>query len=206
MHSAMRLGVDLDNTLIRYDSLFHQVACEMGLIHRQTQRTKKDVKRAVLDRHDNDIWTELQGIVYGERLAGAEPYPGALDFFRACSERSIPVAIISHKSRLPAKGPQVDLREAALCWLDAQGWFEQTAGGLSLSNVEFCETRCDKVAAIARRNCTDFIDDLPEVFSEPDFPLSVNQYLFDPDNHHTKWAGGEHCRSWAELTARFFKE
>jgi len=200
----MRIGVDLDNTLIRYDSLFHRVACEMGMIPTDTPRTKTDVKRAVMDRHDNDVWTELQGFVYGERLGGAEAYPGALDFFRACHERSIPVAVISHKSRLPAKGPQVDLREAALSWLEAQGWLDQSAGGLSLENVEFCETRREKVAAIIRRNCTDFIDDLPEVFAEPEFPSSVNQFLFDPDNHHNDWTGGQRCQDWPELTEQFF--
>ena len=40
------LGLDFDNTLVRYDKLFHQLAVEKGLIDQDLQKNKESVKRS----------------------------------------------------------------------------------------------------------------------------------------------------------------
>jgi hypothetical protein len=195
----MRIGVDLDNTIICLDRVFHAAAVDEGLIPRTVAPAKSEVKRAILDAHDNEAWTRLQGIVYGSRLQEAAAYPGVMSFFAKCRELGNPAFIISHKTRYPAIGAKVDLREAAMEWLAAHG--------LSDTHVEFVDTRSAKAAAIAARDCRIFIDDLPEVFLEPGFPGRTRAILFDPDRQHPNWSRWcARATTWPEITASVFAE
>ena len=72
----------------------------------------------------------MQGYVYGARMAEAEPYPGALEFFQNCRRAGIPARIISHKTRHPFLGERHDLHQAALQWLEQQGFFDPEKIGL----------------------------------------------------------------------------
>jgi hypothetical protein len=194
----MRIGIDLDNTIVCYDASFHRVATEMGLLGGAVAATKGEVKAWVLNRHGNAIWTELQGEVYGSRLETATPHPGALEFVRQCRAAGHNVCIVSHKTQFPAIGRRVDLRAAAFDWLAAHGWFD--AGTVERVDVEFHDSRAGKVAAIARRDCEIFIDDLPEVFLEPGFPSRVTRILFDPEKAVTDSGRYLKMGSWAEIT------
>lgn len=193
----MRIGVDLDNTIIRYDPLFHRIAVERNWIPVSTPLSKTEVKTAIFRKNNNALWTQLQGLVYGTHLSEAQPYPEALEFFKKCRKEGYPTCIISHKTRYPAIGPPQNLHEAALNWLIAQGWLEERLTGLRLQDIEFTDTREAKIAAIKRRNCEVFIDDLPEVLA--DFPAQTKCYLFDPHNDHPNWLGGTRVKSWREL-------
>ena len=75
----MLLGLDFDNTLIRYDALFHQVALERAWIPADTPRDKVAVRDYLRSVGREDDWTLLQGIVYGTRILDAEPFEGMLD-------------------------------------------------------------------------------------------------------------------------------
>jgi hypothetical protein len=194
--SAPTIGIDLDNTIICLDRVFHAAALGEGLIPVNLPPKKGEVKRAVINAHGTSEWIRLQGIVYGSQLRQAEPYPGVMSFFAQCRERGIPALIISHKTRYPAAGPKLDMREAALDWL--------AANGLSDVHVEFTDTRVLKTAAIAARECSLFIDDLPEVFLEPGFPTGTSAILFDPDREHPAWPHSIRATAWAEITASVF--
>ena len=45
-------------------------------------------------------------------------------------------------------------------------------------------TKQAKLQRIATLGCTHYIDDLPEILSEPEFPSNVVRLLFDPGNDH----------------------
>ena len=53
-------------------------------------------------------------------------------------------------------------------------------GKVSRNRLLLAPTREAKVREIIRIGCTDFIDDLPEVFSHPLFPGNIRAHLFDP--------------------------
>jgi hypothetical protein len=203
----LHIGIDFDNTLINYDALFYRCARERGWAPSDLPPTKAAVRAWLWRQPDgNTPWTELQGEVYGRRLAEAEPFPGLADFFKVCRRRGVRLAIISHKSTFPALGPKVNLREAALAWLAACGFFEPGAGGLSREQVYFEDSRAQKLARIGAQRCSHFIDDLPEVFADPAFPPGVAKLLFDPAGS----AGGARpdiliFKSWAEI-ARYVEE
>lgn len=199
----MMIGIDLDNTLVCYDAVFHAAALARGLIPAATRARKVDVKAAVMARHDNDAWTMLQGEVYGPLLPRATAYPGAAEFLGRCRGDGHEVCILSHKSRRAALQPDIDLRVAAMRWIEAQGWLD-SAVGLSREAIEFLDSRADKVAAIARRNCDLFIDDLPEVFAEPGFPARTTALLFDADGTHPFAVGRQRFTHWREISAAVF--
>lgn len=179
----MLIGIDFDNTIVRYDRVFHVAATELGLIGETVPATKLAVRDALRAAGREDAWTELQGYVYGRRLLDAEAFDGVLDFLRqakACGHRC---AIISHKTRYPYMGPRYDLHAAAQDWIHTY----LVEGGnclLAPDEISFHETKQEKIARIAAAGCTAFIDDLPEILDAEGFPKSVRAILFDPDDHH----------------------
>ena len=58
---------------------------------------------------------------------------------------------------------RVNLRQAALGWMTAQGFFGTSGFAVPAENVFFESTRAEKLARIAALGCTHFIDDLEEV-------------------------------------------
>jgi hypothetical protein len=180
------VGVDFDNTIVRYDELFHRIAVERGLIPATTPVRKNDVRDFLRARGRERDWTELQGYVYGPRMAEAQPFPGVIEFFTRAVKQHLPVYIISHKTPTPAVGPAYNLHETARQWLAAQGFFDGARVGLSPEHVYFGTTRPEKIQHIRQTACTHFIDDLEETFLEESFPLSVRRILF---GHRERPAG-----------------
>lgn len=176
----MLIGVDFDNTVVCYDQLFHRVAVEHRLIPVEVPVAKCHVRDYLRQSGKEEIWTELQGYIYGARMQEALAFPGVLDFFAHCTRLGVPVRIISHKTRYPFRGPAYDLHQAAYKWLADHGFFDSSRIGLSSRHVFFDLTKQGKLDRIAQVGCTHFIDDLPEFLSEPGFPGNVKRILFSP--------------------------
>ena len=179
------LGVDFDNTLVCYDRLFHQLALELAWIPVTLQADKESVRDYLRAAGREDQWTELQGWAYGPRIGEAVPFPGAGEFFRRCRKEGIPVCVVSHKTRLPVRGPQVDLQQAARGWLAGHGFHDPQGIGLPVEQVFFERTKAEKLQRIAAQRCTHFLDDLPEFLQDRDFPQGVERILFDPQSRHS---------------------
>ena len=87
----MHIGVDFDNTIVCYDALFHRVALELGLIPPDLPPSKFAVRGHLQRAGREEAWIELQGRVYGGRMAEAAPFPGA----RPSPEEFPPVPMLS---------------------------------------------------------------------------------------------------------------
>ena len=202
----MIIGVDFDNTIVCYDALFHRVAKERGLIPADLPVNKTAVRDHLRATDREKIWTEMQGEVYGTRMAEAAPYPGAIDFFRACRSQGIPIRIISHKTRHPFLGERHDLHAAARDWLRLQGFFDPAQLGLSDDEVFFELTKEAKLVRVAACGCTHFIDDLPELLTAPQFPTGVERFLFDSEHLHKAIAGVRNISNWVEFSEHLLGE
>ena len=177
----MNVGIDLDNTIIRYDGLLRRLALAQGRVPASMPENKQAIRDHVRQRHGETAWRELQARLYGEAVAEAELHDGVWDFLAELRRRGLPFQIVSHKTRRPAAGDQtVDLRQKAMEFLEAKGFFRADGLGMDRRDVHFCDTRADKTAAIARLGHTVFIDDLEEVFLDPGFPPGVLKILFSP--------------------------
>ena len=197
----MRIGIDFDNTIVSYDRLFHKVAAEQEVIPRDLAATKLAVRDYLRRIDKEDVWTEMQGYVYGSRMGEAEAYPDAVDFLIWARDSGIETFIISHKTEYPFRGPRHDLHAAA------RGWVHDSlkAAGRALVPPErvFFETTKDaKLDRVRQTKCNVFIDDLPEILLAPAFPENVDRILFDPDAHHRRGRDGLFTLgSWSDIRA-----
>lgn len=194
----MLIGVDFDNTIAGYDHLFLGIAQEQGLLPAGFRGNKKSVRDAIRRLENGERrWTELQGVVYGQRMPQARMIEGVEPFLVACREHGIAVRIVSHKTRHAALDPlKVDLHQASRAWMEAQDIFGRL--GVARDAVFFEPTRQDKCRRIAVLGVSHFIDDLEEVFHEPEFPPNVERYLLSAEEE--PGPGPFHAfRTWAEI-------
>lgn len=193
------IGIDFDNTIACYDAVFHAEAVARGLVPESLPLHKTAVRDHLRESGRTDVWTALQGEVYGRCMDRVEPFPGVLETFAACRREGLDIAIVSHKTKHPVLGPPLDLHAAALGWLTRWGFFQTAEFGLSPERVFWEPTREQKLQRITALGCTRFVDDLPELFADADFPAGVEPLLFDPGNLYQAPAGGQRAASWAAL-------
>lgn len=193
----MRVGLDFDNTIVSYDSLFHKLAREGGWIPEDLPCSKLLVRDHLRQIGNEDVWTEMQGLVYGARMAEAECFPGVAQFMRWAQGEGLEIFIVSHKTRYPFLGPQYDLHAAARGWIE-NSLRDERGALIEAANTFFELTREEKCARLEALDCSCFVDDLPELLTSPDFPRHIEPILFDPDGHHAA-TGLQRVKSWAEL-------
>lgn len=170
----MRIGLDLDNTLIDYSAVFFRLALESHISPDIAGQGKTAIRDILRQRDGDEAWQLMQAQAYGHRISQAALFPGVLEAMRLLKKRGHSLVIVSHKTRysalLGATGP--DLR---LC---AQAFLEQSGIAPLADAVVFTDTREEKCASIAALQCSCFVDDLPEVFHEPGFPATCKKILF----------------------------
>lgn len=136
-------------------------------------------------------------------MVHATVFSGAWEFVRRASELGHQVWILSHRTRKPTLGSEYDLWGSALGWLDRKNFFHP-AGPLRRRQVFLAPSREEKIRQMIRLGCTDFIDDLPEVFLNPLFPRSIRSHLFDPGREHGRgpWRAAD---TWFSLRERILR-
>jgi hypothetical protein len=199
--NAPVIGIDLDNTLVSYDRLFHQLALEQGLIGPDLAVNKTEVRDFLRRENKEPAWTALQGLAYGARIREAEAFAGALDFIREGRRRHWQMYIVSHKTKSPIVGEPVDLHESARGWLDANAIHNES--GLPREHVWFEVTKADKIQRIRQLKCDVFIDDLPELLLDSQFPSRTRRILFAPQGpgNHILPENVFVAQTWAEITS-----
>jgi hypothetical protein len=193
------IGIDLDNTLIDYRGVFHRHAVARGLIPADVPDGKDDVRDYLRRAGRDEDFTLLQGYVYGPALREARPYPDARACIAALQAGGARVAIISHKTPRPFRGPPYDLRASARAWLEANGIVGPDAGQVSPGAVFLEPTKEAKVDRIVELGCDVFIDDLPEFLAEPGFPARTRRILFDPDRRAAPDPRWDIAHDWEQI-------
>ena len=184
----MRVGLDFDNTLARYDSVFASIAKKEELVNEEWNGTKQELKSIIQTIEEGDkIWQKIQGQVYGPSMQMAEMFPGIALFLLRCKFQNANVFIVSHKTKYghfdETKTP---LRQAALKWMEGHGFFDKDEFSIPKENVFFTATRKEKVEKIESLDLDVFVDDLEEVFGEDGFP-KIKKILFSKEaknRHH----------------------
>jgi hypothetical protein len=199
----MRIGLDLDGTIVVYDDVFHRHAVERFALPADVPADKTAVRDWLRRNPPGEHgWIELQRVVYGLRMVEASLAPGVAGFLRDCRDAGIDISIVSHKTRLSVAAPRVDLHAAALDWLDGKGFFAADGFGLARDRVFFEPTRIAKLRRIASENCALFVDDLEEVLAEATFPGSVERWLYATDGRVSAPVGVTMFSDWRVLAER----
>jgi hypothetical protein len=197
-----RIGIDFDNTLVLYDLVFRNCGIRRGLLAPDFAGDKDAVRAAIRALPDGERrWTGVQAEVYGPQMSDAEIAPGALVVLAALRRAGWRLSIVSHKSRFAAADRSIDLRAAAWRWLEASGVLDSAGGPVEREDVFFEETRAAKIARIRDLACHAFLDDLAEVFLEPDFPEEVSRYLLVLDAQRTPQGPFHVVRGWPAFGA-----
>jgi hypothetical protein len=203
---VMRIGLDFDNTIIRYDDVFRQAAIARGLVPAEFHGTKQQVRDAIRLLPDGELqWQALQGYAYGKGIQGATLFAGLGDFLRCARARGDTILVVSHKTEYGHFDPdRVNLRRAAIQWMKGQGFFAEQGFSLLPGDVYFASTRSEKLSCIGDLACDVFIDDLEEVLADPQFPGSVRRILFSEQVEKNRDLPYEICRDWASIQEMVF--
>ena len=201
----MLIGLDFDNTLACYDSVFSDEAKKKGLVANRWKGNKKDLKNKLISFNNGAyIWQTIQGQVYGPSMHKAILFPGVSRFLLRCKLQGHKIFIVSHKTKYGHfDSTKTPLREAATNWMENQGFFNEKIFCLSKENVFFEDTRQEKVERIKKLNIDVFIDDLEEVFAEENFP-NIKKILFNKApkyNYHDTV-----CNNWTAIAKSCFGE
>lgn len=204
----MRIGIDFDNTLARYDLVFTKLAQEWGLIRLDEIKTKHELRQHVCQKKNGElVWQRLQGEVYGLRMQEAEQFIGEDQFLRRCAATpGIQIFIVSHKTKFGHfDETYTNLHDAASRWMCNKGFFDATKYAIPEKHLFFEATQQEKVERIASLQCDVFIDDLIGVFSNPSFSGATKKILFSDVESCESTAQVDYiCACWSEVEAVIF--
>ena len=194
----MKIGLDFDNTIACYESVFPKVAKDLGLVANTWKGTKVELRDWLESKTGGDLeWQKLQGLVYGRYMYQAEMFPGVANFLLRCKRMNVKVHIVSHKTEYGHFDiNKVPLRKEALKWMKSKGFFLDEKFNISPDNVFFASTREEKVDKISKLNLNVFVDDLIEVYCEPNFPIDTKKILFGTAEKNSYDVD---CVNWSEI-------
>lgn len=194
----IRIGIDLDNTIISYDRAFRLGAIERGLVQKDYKLNKKSLRDLIRSRPNGEIeWQKLQGYIYGEGIHKAELFPGVYRFLWRCRERKICVEVVSHKTKFGHfDANKTSLRTAATNFLTEKGLIGNK--NPLIKKVTFKSTRSEKIDFIKKNNYDYFIDDLEEIIFSKEFE-DQNGILL---SHNNLSSSDNKCvaNSWEEIS------
>lgn len=200
----MRIGIDLDNTIITYDEAFIHAAQERSLVPTNFSGTKQQLRDWLRTLPSGEIeWQKLQGHVYGKGIMRASLYDGVKEFIRRGIGDGHELFIVSHKTEYGHYDEsKTNLRTAAIDFLAKQEFFD--ALGVKRENTFFSPTRSEKVNIIATLSLSWFIDDLVEVYAEPHFPAQIQKILFHTTPSQPPIGDWQTCSDWYTITKKIF--
>jgi hypothetical protein len=198
----MRIGIDLDNTIVSYNRLFPKIARDLNLLSEEVPTSKNEVKRRLLIEPQGDrLWQKLQGKVYGKYMLQADIFPGFHEFLYASKLRGHQVFIVSHKTEFGHFDEErISLREQALKWLKANEIVGTNNLSIDSKNIFFESTREEKIARIRSLKFTHFIDDLYVIFREQTFPQNIEKIWFTPNQNQPQNKSILSLSSWRDIT------
>ena len=171
------LGIDLDNTIIDYStSIINLAKIEYGINLKANTDLKKDFKRLIISKFNENEWTRAQGLLYSEYMNLANLYDGFLPNLAELKTTFDNVYIVSHKTKFPYIGSEIDIREKAMNWI-----MENIVSDVGMpifreNHVYFESTINEKIQRISERECKIFIDDLPDILVK--LPFNLEGILF----------------------------
>jgi len=194
----LRIGFDLDNTIICYDPAFAAAARARNLVPAESALHKKEEIKAYLHAQGDSgrhAWQALQGYMYGRGIQQAMLFDGVLDTLEQLAAEKHELFIISHKTEYGHfDETRTPLRHAATTFLEVH----QVTKYIQTNHIFYCATLGEKLATIARLACDLFVDDLADVLFHKDFPQATRRIAF---RTHPFDGTYDLVMAWSELQA-----
>lgn len=190
----MIIGIDLDNTIINYQSSFERIA-KLKKIKINKKFIKKELKQKI-ERISKNEWTRIQGKIYGEKIHYAKIFENFTNFVKFSIKNKISLVIISHKTKYPILGKKRNLHTLTKKFLETK--FKNNYFRIN-KNLFFETSIQKKIQRIKIKECDFFIDDLEDILSHKEFPKYTEGLLFN-SNKSKKF---NHFKNWISLI-KFF--
>ena len=170
----MIIGIDLDNTIINYQSSFERIA-RLKKIKINKKFIKQKLKQKI-EKISKDEWTRIQGEIYGEKIHYAKIFKNFTNFVKFSIKNKIILIIISHKTKYPILGKKKNLHILTKKFLETK--FKNNYFKIN-KNLFFETSIQKKIQRIKMKECDFFIDDLENILSHKEFPKYTQGLLFN---------------------------
>jgi len=194
----VRIGLDLDNTLIDYSHSYFTLAAQFGLS--DEYKTRWDIRARLRNSPPRDYeWQRFQYLLYTKGLDTARISTGAIKFMLTCKGHNDEIFIVSHKTRMTSKSvglPIMNLRDLARDFLVRSS---VTPHLIRPNNIYFEETQEEKVGRLNSLELDVVVDDLEEVLGNPLMNSEARLILYgNPQGRESSVF--EHVESFFELS------
>ena len=196
----IKLGIDLDNTIISYDDLIHNLAKKKFSKIKLSKNTKskKIIKNKIIKFYNNDQWTKLQGIIYGEKILEAKLFSNFKEAIQKL-KNEFEIFIISHKTNKAAIGKDINLRSAAKKFLKKNDISFCKNELINKNKILFASTQKEKIKLIKNKGIDIFIDDLDIVLQA--LPNQIKKMHFSKKKYKF-----ENFYDWKKITQILLKK
>ena len=168
----MKIGIDLDNTIVDYSKIFSEIGQEVSCNKNLTN--KELLSDHLRSTNQEKLWTKIQGEVYGPRMNEANIQQGFKEALISCVNHIDEVVIISHRTIYPVAGGKFNMHKVAHNWIRNNIILDQAISGIKIT-VIFETTISKKINSIKSQNINFFIDDHLGVLTHKLFPREVKR-------------------------------
>ncbi len=161
--NQLHIGLDFDNTIVLYDEIFYNYALDKKLINENIPKTKNAVRKELIKQNKEELFTEMQGIVYGKLIEKAPTQVGFLESLTNLKKIGCKFSIVSHKTKFPFLGEKYNLHESALKWLHKNKIIGNKYLDINEDDIYFEDTEEKKIMRIKDISCSHYVDDLERI-------------------------------------------
>ena len=176
----IKIGIDLDNTIIDYDKVFYKIALKEGLITKNIKSDRIKI-RNFIKKKSLVKWKILQSKIYSVYINEAEVKKGFLNFINSVYQKGFEFCIISHKTKYPYMGEKRDLHLISKKWININ---INKKIDFKIKNIFFETSEKKKINKIIKQKCDYFIDDLPSILEA--IPKKTKKILIDTKKNYKK--------------------
>jgi hypothetical protein len=167
--TQLKIGIDLDNTIINYQNSFKKYLREKKIYLKKIN--KKKIKYISNNNSKIKNWTEAQEEIYGKYILYAKPFEYFREFEKFALKKKIKLFIVSHKTKYSQFSKKYNLHTQSSKWIQNNIFKKKY-------KIFYVNTVNEKVRKIAKLSPHFFIDDLIEIFNNKNFPKKVKKIYF----------------------------
>jgi hypothetical protein len=167
--TQLKIGIDLDNTIINYQNSFKKFLKEKNINFKLI--SKKKIKNISNNNSKIKNWTQAQEEIYGKYIVFAKPFKYFKNFEKFALKNKIKLFIVSHKTKFSQFSKKYNLHTQSNKWL-------KNNISKEIYKIYYVKTVSQKIKKITNLNPDYFIDDLIEIFNHKNFPKKVKKIHF----------------------------
>ena len=180
---SRKFGFDLDNTIVDYSASVERYCFNNAL---KICKTIEELRTLLQELDESGYsWQIAQGWLYTDGLSYAKPADGAIDLCEYLRTRDFKLFIVSHKTtHTPIFCGHKELRGVATNWISSGDLSHYFAG---TENIYFESSRDLKIKRIKSLNLQYFVDDLVQIFQDPNYPRKIVSFLLSTKPTNLSW-------------------